>query len=78
MQRRQSDHWQAFSSAFGSGGEALRIQQRYIRLRWPQQNGTIERSDSIGHEQFSSRDRQGFPDLDAAASTRRSTLFDSS
>jgi transposase InsO family protein len=45
------------------------IRHRYIRQRRPQQNGKVERSHRIDHEEFWSRQR--FADLEAATTTVR-------
>ena len=44
--------------------EAAGIRHRYIRPRRPQQNGKVERSHRIDHEEFWSRQR--FADFEAA------------
>jgi transposase InsO family protein len=51
--------------AFALAVQALGIRHRYIRPRRPQQNGKVERSHRIDHEEFWGRHR--FADFDAAA-----------
>jgi transposase InsO family protein len=61
----QSDHGTEFSLDFRLSVEALGIRHRYIRPRRPQQNGKVERSHRIDHEEFWSRQR--FSSFDDAA-----------
>ena len=55
---------QEFPFAFALAVEALGIRHRYIKPRRPQQNGKVERSHRIDHEEF--RGRQRFDDFAAA------------
>ena len=52
--------------AFALAVQAAGIKHRYIRPRRPQQNGKVERSHRIDHEEFWSRHH--FSDFDTAAS----------
>jgi transposase InsO family protein len=69
IKRLQSDHGQEFFFAFVLGVEAAGNRYRYIRPRRPQQNGKVERSHRIDHEEFWSRHR--FQDFEAAAAALR-------
>jgi transposase InsO family protein len=53
-----------FPFAFALAVEALGIRHRYIKPRRPQQNGKVERSHRIDHEEFWGRQR--FDDFAAA------------
>ena len=64
IRRLQCDNGQEFPFEFALAVEAAGIRHRYIRPRRPQQNGKVERSHRIDHEEFWSR--QTFPDFDAA------------
>ena len=68
--RYECDNGQEFPFEFALAVEAAGIRHRYIRPRRPQQNGKVERSHRIDHEEFWSR--QNFPDFDAAAAGLRS------
>ena len=65
MCQNQADNGREFSLEFALAVEAAGIRHRYIRPRRPQQNGKVERSHRIDHEEFWSR--QSFRDFDAAA-----------
>jgi transposase InsO family protein len=56
IRRLQSDNGQEFSLAFSLAVQAAGIRHRY-RPRCPQQNGKVERSHRIDHEEFWSRQR---------------------
>jgi transposase InsO family protein len=66
----QSDHGTEFPLAFRLSVEALGIRHRYIRPRRPQQNGKVERSHRIDHDEFWSR--RHFNSFDEAADALRS------
>jgi transposase InsO family protein len=70
IRRLQSDNGQEFSLAFSLAVQAAGIRHRYIRPRCPQQNGKVERSHRIDHEEFWSRQR--FTTFDEAATALRS------
>jgi transposase InsO family protein len=63
IRRLQCDNGREFPLEFALAVEAAGIRHRYIRPRRPQQNGKVERSHRIDHEEFWSR--QTFPDFDA-------------
>lgn len=69
IRRLQCDNGQEFPLAFALAVEAAGIRHRYIRPRRPQQNGKVERSHRIDHEEFWSRQR--FNDFDTAATAVR-------
>jgi transposase InsO family protein len=69
IRRLQCDNGREFSLAFALAVEAAGIRHRYIRPRRPQQNGKVERSHRIDHEEFWSRQR--FRDFDSAATAVR-------
>jgi transposase InsO family protein len=69
IRRLQCDNGREFPLAFALAVEQVGIRHRYIRPRRPQQNGKVERSHRIDHEEFWSR--QPFPDFDAAATALR-------
>jgi transposase InsO family protein len=69
IRRLQCDNGREFPLEFALAVEAAGIQHRYIRPRHPQQNGKVERSHRIDHEEFWSR--QSFPDFEAAAAALR-------
>jgi len=70
IQRLQCDHGKEFPLAFALAVKATGIRHRYIRPRRLQQNGKVERSHRIDHEEFWSR--HDFGDFtDAAESLRR-------
>lgn len=64
IRRLQSDRGQEFPFAFALAVEAAGIRHRYIKPRRPQQNGKVERSHRIDHEEFWTRHH--FPDFDTA------------
>ncbi len=66
IRRLQCDKGREFPLVFALAVAAAGIKHRYIRPRRPQQNGKVERSHRIDHEEFWSRHR--FPDFDTAAS----------
>jgi transposase InsO family protein len=66
IRRLQCDNGREFPLAFALAVQAAGIKHRYIRPRRPQQNGKVERSHRIDHEEFWSRQR--FTDFDTAAS----------
>jgi transposase InsO family protein len=70
IRRLQCDNGREFPLEFALAVEAAGIRHRYIRPRRPQQNGKVERSHRIDHEEFWSR--QAFPDFDTAAAALRS------
>jgi len=55
VRRLQSDRGHEFPFAFALAVEATGIRYRYIQPRRPQQNGKVERSHRIDHEEFWSR-----------------------
>jgi transposase InsO family protein len=61
----QTDHGAEFSLDFVLAVEQAGIRHRYIRPRRPQQNGKVERSHRIDHEEFWSRHQ--FETVDDAA-----------
>ena len=65
----QSDHGTEFPLDFRLSVEALGIRHRYIKPRRPQQNGKVERSHRIDHDEFWSRHR--FTSFDEAAEALR-------
>jgi transposase InsO family protein len=65
IRKLQCDNGHEFPFAFALAVQALGIRHRYIRPRRPQQNGKVERSHRIDHEEFWGRHR--FADFDAAA-----------
>ena len=69
IRRLQCDNGAEFPLAFALAVEAAGIRHRYIRPRRPQQNGKVERSRRIDHEEFWSR--HGFVDFDTAATALR-------
>jgi transposase InsO family protein len=69
IRRLQCDNGREFPLAFALAVEAAGIRHRYIQPRRPQQNGKVERSHRIDHEEFWSR--HTFPDFDAAATALR-------
>jgi transposase len=54
---------------FALAVEAAGMRHRYLRPRRPQQNGKVERSHRIHHEEFWSRHR--FPDFETAGTALR-------
>jgi transposase InsO family protein len=58
-----------FPLAFALAVEAAGIRHRYIQPRRPQQNGKVERSHRIDHEEFWSR--HAFSDFDTASTALR-------
>jgi len=70
IRRLQCDNGREFPLEFALAVEAAGIRHRYIRPRRPQQNGKVERSHRIDHEEFWSR--QTFPDFEAATAALRS------
>ena len=64
IRRLQCDNGREFPLEFALAVEAAGIRHRYIRPRRPQQNGKVERSHRIDHEEFWSRQR--FADFEAA------------
>ena len=69
IRRLQCDNGREFSFEFALAVEAAGIRHRYIRPRRPQQNGKVERSHRIDHEEFWSRHR--FPDFETAETALR-------
>jgi len=69
IRRLQCDNGQEFSLAFALAVEAAGIRHRYIRPRRPQQNGKVERSHRIDHEEFWGRHQ--FADFEAATAGLR-------
>lgn len=69
IQRLQCDNGREFPLSFALAVQAAGIRNRYIRPRRPQQNGKVERSHRIDHEEFWSRHQ--FPDFETAASALR-------
>ena len=69
IRRLQCDNGREFPLEFALAVEAAGIRHRYIRPRRPQQNGKVERSHRIDHEEFWSR--QPFADFEAAAAALR-------
>lgn len=65
MRQLQTDNGSEFPLAFMLTVEAAGIRHRYIRPRQPQQNGKVERSLRIDHEEFWSK--QAFKTFTAAA-----------
>src|SRR5262245_4269766 len=65
----QCDNGQEFSFAFALAVEAAGIRHRYIRPRRPQQNGKVERSHRIDHDEFWGRHQ--FADFEAATAGLR-------
>ena len=55
IRKIQTDHGAEFSLEFVLAVEEAGIRHRYIRPRRPQQNGKVERSHRIDHEEFWSR-----------------------
>lgn len=55
IRRLQTDNGPEFSLAFRLSVQEAGIEHRYIRPRRPQQNGKVERSHRIDHEEFWSR-----------------------
>jgi transposase InsO family protein len=64
IRKLQCDNGHEVPFAFALAVEALGIRHRYIKPRRPQQNGKVERSHRIDHEEFWSRQR--FDDFAAA------------
>ena len=64
IRRLQCDNGREFPLEFALAVEAAGIRHRYIRPRRPQQNGKVERSHRIDHEEFWGR--QQFADFEAA------------
>jgi transposase InsO family protein len=64
IRKLQCDNGHEFPFAFALAVEALGIRHRYIKPRRPQQNGKVERSHRIDHEEFWGRQR--FDDFAAA------------
>jgi transposase InsO family protein len=64
IRRLQCDNGREFPFEFALAVEAAGIRHRYIRPRRPQQNGKVERSHRIDHEEFWSR--RTFQDFDEA------------
>ena len=78
IRKIQTDHGAEFAFAFVLAVERRGIRHRYIRPRCPEQNGKVERSHQIDHEEFWSQqsfERFGaassFEKLSAAISRRR-------
>ena len=69
IRRLQCDNGREFPLEFALAVEAAGIRHRYIRPRRPQQNGKVERSHRIDHEEFWSRQR--FADFEAATAALR-------
>ena len=55
IHKLQSDNGAEFSLAFSLAAQEAGIRHRYIRPRRPQQNGKVERSHRIDHEEFWSK-----------------------
>jgi transposase InsO family protein len=64
IRRLQCDNGREFPLEFALAVEAAGIRHRYIRPRRPQQNGKVERSHRIDHEEFWARHQ--FADFEAA------------
>jgi transposase InsO family protein len=64
IRRLQCDNGREFPLEFALAVEAAGIRHRYIRPRRPQQNGKVERSHRIDHEEFWGRHR--FADFETA------------
>ncbi len=64
IRQLQTDNGAEFSLAFALTVQEAGIRHRYIRPRRPQQNGKVERSIRIDHEEFWGRSR--FPDFASA------------
>ena len=64
IRQLQCDNGHEFPFAFALAVESLGIRHRYIKPRRPQQNGKVERSHRIDHEEFWGRQR--FADFAAA------------
>jgi transposase InsO family protein len=69
IRKIQTDHGAEFPFAFVLAVERRGIRHRYIRPRCPEQNGKVERSHRIDHEEFWSR--QGFESFEVAAAALR-------
>jgi transposase InsO family protein len=69
IRRLQCDNGREFPLEFALAVEAAGIRHRYIRPRRPQQNGKVERSHRIDHEEFWSR--QPFADFETATAALR-------
>jgi len=69
IRRLQCDNGREFPLEFALAVEAAGIRHRYIRPRCPQQNGKVERSHRIDHEEFWGRHR--FADFEAATAALR-------
>ena len=65
----QCDNGREFPLEFALAVEAAGIRHRYIRPRRPQQNGKVERSHRIDHEEFWGRHR--FADFETATTALR-------
>jgi transposase len=67
IRKVQTDHGAEFSLEFVLALQEAGIRHRYIRPRRPQQNGKVERSHRIDHEEFWSRHRfETFAEADLA------------
>lgn len=66
IRKIQTDHGAEFAFAFVLAVERRGIRHRYIRPRCPEQNGKVERSHQIDHEEFWSQ--QSFERFGAASS----------
>jgi transposase InsO family protein len=69
IRKIQTDHGAEFSFAFVLAVERRGIRHRYIRPRCPEQNGKVERSHRIDHEEFWSQ--QSFERFEAATAALR-------
>lgn len=69
VRKIQTDHGAEFPFTFVLALERRGIRHRYIRPRCPEQNGKVERSHRIDHEEFWSR--QGLETFEAAAMALR-------
>jgi transposase InsO family protein len=69
IRKIQTDHGAEFPFTFVLSLERRGIRRRYIRPRCPEQNGKVERSHCIDHDEFWSR--EGFESFEAAATALR-------
>jgi transposase InsO family protein len=69
IRKIQTDHGAEFPFAFVLAVERRGIRHRYIRPRCPEQNGKVERSHRIDHEEFWSR--ESFERFETAAAALR-------
>jgi len=69
IQKIQTDHGAEFPFTFVLALERRGIRHGYIRPRCPEQNGKVERSHRIDHDEFWSR--RGFDTFETAATQLR-------